>query len=240
MDIGEHNRNLQEHQTRLIQGDVYQDLSTIHLMLTRGVLPVQVVECILGTLPEMNQRTAKMLVTGHSCQSGYNEALRVILKTDYDNAVKRRPFKYLFVTEDDVLWPGNALHQLYAAMKANPHLDGISGLCWTKQRDGYPMTLGDPNDGDENAYYPQVPLKEGVMETKSIPLGCSLLKLDIFRDPRWKTPFFREDCGLNEEPNGRVTVDVFFCHQARKLGYRFGVDCGIKVGHRDPITGQVF
>lgn len=238
----EHNANLEYHQARLLKGTSYEDCSTIHLMLTRGYIMTEVVQCLLTTLPEMNQKGSKMLpvlASGYSCADGYNTAVEHALnQSTQPPGTPFRPYRYLFTTEDDVLWPPDAMHQLLKAMKATG-FDGISGLCWTKQPNGYPMILGDPRN-PYTEYWPQVPQIEGVQPARAIPLGCSLFKLDLFRDPRWKKPWFREDCGLDGEPIGRCTPDVYMCHNAGKLGYRFGVLTDLKLRHKDPVTGRTF
>lgn len=229
LGAGLHNSNLQQERIRLFRGQGYKDCSTVCLTLTRGTVDIDVPMGWMQMTPIMNQKLGRVIVRGASIMEGYNNAVQKVLESEDVR------WKYILFLEDDVVVPPHTWPRLVESLEQGQY-DGVSGLCWTRTYPGQPMIMGAPGSGQ---YYPQVPQADGrVQPCEAIPLGCTLIKTSLFRHPLLKRPWFRDDCGLEGEPGGRTTVDIYFCHQARKLGATFAVDTGVQVAHVD--NGQAF
>jgi hypothetical protein len=60
-------------------------------------------------------------------------------------------------------------------------------------------------------------------------MGFNLWRMEMFKDKRLPRPLFRTKAGSE----GVGTQDLAFWGEARKLGYRCGIDCSVLVGHYD-------
>lgn len=118
-------------------------------------------------------------------------------------------------------------------------LDGIAGVYFAKTEDDeIPLVFGDPKDPNDcnpldirEAYE-----NEEIIECNVIPNGCSLFRLKSVYDvpkPRFMT--------LNGAKGYAATQDVFFCKKAKlETGARFAAHCGVKIGHYDKVTGEIY
>jgi hypothetical protein len=68
----------------------------------------------------------------------------------------------------------------------------------------------------------------GLIEVCGTGMGFALWRLSMFKDERLRRPWFK-----TQTIGGVSTQDLYFAGDARKYGYRFAVDCSIKVGHHD-------
>jgi hypothetical protein len=65
-------------------------------------------------------------------------------------------------------------------------------------------------------------------------MGFNLWRLQMFRDPALRKPWFKTHTG----DQGSVgTQDLYFWTDARKRGYRAAIDCSVLVGHWDERAG---
>lgn len=223
---GLHNSQLDQERIRLYKAQSYRDCATVALTLTRGTVNIDVPLAWMQMMPMMNQKLGRIVVKGANLMEGYNTAVAKILEARVD-------WKYILFLEDDVIPPPHTWPRLVESLELGQY-DGVSALCWTRTYPGHPMIMGQPGSGQ---YYPQVPRNDGsVQPCEAIPLGCTLIKTSLFRNPLLKRPWFRDDCGLEGEVGGRTTVDIYLCHQARKLGATFAVDTSVQVGHIDGGT----
>jgi hypothetical protein len=116
--------------------------------------------------------------------------------------------------------------------KGHKGYDGVSGLYSVKSNPPIPMAFGDPKK--PNDFKPRSvarALKSGsVIEVNGIAMGFALFRKDIFRQV--SKPWF--------DTASTHTQDIFFCQKAKaEAGARFGVHCGVLVGHLDVNSGEV-
>ena len=80
-------------------------------------------------------------------------------------------------------------------------------------------------------FKPQPPRVDGgLVECNGTGMGFNLWRTAMFKDPKLRRPWFRTVASATE---GVGTQDLYFCSDARKNGYRFAIDCSVKVGHYD-------
>lgn len=187
-------------------------------------------------------------------------AHEVLGASPYADAVIKS--KFVFTAEEDNIIPPYAIKQLLEAIYtcpdcglevaehcagkkvpckkckdwrcANGHkgYDAVSGLYSVKTNPATPMAFGHPDK--PNDYRPRNVakyVKAGtVVEVNGIAMGCAIFRKDLFKKVR--KPWFQTGAGY--------TQDLFFCKKATKqAGARFGVHCGVHVGHLDVNTGEV-
>lgn len=116
--------------------------------------------------------------------------------------------------------------------KGHKGYDAIGALYWIKSDPPIPMAFGDPKrPGDFRPRSVAAAIKKGkVIEVNGIAMGCSLFRKDIFK--HLKLPWFKT--------SPKNTQDLFLAAKAKKeLGARFGVHCGIEIGHLDINSGTI-
>lgn len=127
------------------------------------------------------------------------------------------------VTERDDAWVCAAGHRGF---------DAVSGLYFMKTEPPIPMAFGDPRDiSDMRPQSIERPIASGaVIEVNGIAMGCAIWRKGMFA--KVSRPWFQTT------PNN--TQDIFFCRKAKaETGARFGVHCGVRVGHMDLKTGEI-
>jgi hypothetical protein len=224
-DLGVHNKDLDVSIDRLEKSKSYQDLSTIMICPTRGVIPARVVQSWLGLLRPMNQKViGPLFASGMEVGQAYCAMIEMILANP-----DLRTWKYILTIEEDNAPPADGLLKLYESMDK---YDVVQGLYWTKGEGGQPMIYGDPKVFPKN-FIPQRPIPETVMECNGLGMGFNLFKLDIFKNPDIPKPWFKT---VQEVVGGGArayTQDLYFFENAAKYGYKYAVDCRVKVGHFD-------
>lgn len=224
------NGNLETTRNRLIRGNSYKDLSTIMVVPTRGLIPSKVVQSMLGLASPMNQKFLRVFVEKEEVGNAYNIAIQMIL----DNPELSK-WKYVLTMEEDNIAPPDGLLKLYENINK---FDAISGLYFVKGENGAAMIYGNPQDMPMS-FIPQLPIPDQVVECNGIGMGFALFKLDMFR--KIPKPWFKT---LQEYTPGQgmaaATQDLYFCQNAKKEGFRFSVDCRIRVGHYDYENDVVY
>jgi hypothetical protein len=227
-DLGVHNKDLDVSIDRLEKSKSYQDLSTIMICPTRGVIPARVVQSWLGLLRPMNQKViGPLFASGMEVGQAYCAMIEMILANP-----DLRTWKYILTIEEDNAPPADGLLKLYESMDK---YDVVQGLYWTKGEGGQPMIYGDPKVFPKN-FIPQRPIPETVMECNGLGMGFNLFKLDIFKNPDIPKPWFKT---VQEVVGGGArayTQDLYFFENAAKYGYKYAVDCRVKVGHFDYVN----
>jgi hypothetical protein len=224
-DIGVHNRDLDESNSRLDKSKSYQDLSTIIICPTRGVIPARVVQSWLGMLRPMNQKIiGPLFAVGMEVGAAYNSLFEMIM-----NNPELSNWKYILTIEEDNMPPVDGLLKLYESMDK---YDVVQGLYWTKGEGGMPMCYGDPKVFPKN-FIPQKPIVDTVMECNGLGMGFNLFKLDIFKNPELKKPWFKTVQEVVQGGARAYTQDLYFYENAARFGYRYACDCRVKVGHYD-------
>ncbi len=228
--VGRNNQNLEATRDRLIRGGSYKDLSTIMIVPTRGLIPAKVVQSMLGLASPMNQKFLRIFVEKMEVGEAYNHAIQLIL----DNPELSK-WKYVLTMEEDNLCPPNGLLTLYESINK---FDAVSGLYFVKGECGAAMIYGNPMEMPAN-FVPQLPVPDQVVECNGIGMGFALFKLDMFK--KMPKPWFKT---LQEYEPGQgmkaATQDLYFCQNAKKEGFRFAVDCRIRVGHYDYASDTIW
>lgn len=230
---GFHNQDIQRSQERLLQAKSYRDLSTIIICPTRGLISAKVVQSWMALMRPMNQKViGPLFAIGMEVGEAYNSMIEMILANP-----DLSTWKYLLTIEEDNIPPPDGLLKLYEAMDM---YDVVGGLYWTKGEGGQPMIYGDPAVTPTN-FIPQVPQSETIQPANGLGMGFNLFKLEMFKNPELKKPWFQT---LQEFVPGvgarAYTQDLYFYEHAGKLGYKFACDTRVKVGHYDVNTDIVW
>lgn len=230
----------------------YRDQSHVLLTPTRGDVPVEVALSWLKLQSPVNHQRAWFHRKKQEVAAAYNWLVDMAMTNDV-----AKGFRWLVTAEDDNILPENGIIELLAAIYKCPDcgaevsdsnvcpeghrgFDAVSGLYFTKSEPGFPMAFGDPamRKGERINFEP-VSIKGAVEERKvievnGIAMGFAVWRRDLFEQV--KRPWFKT---VNETGGG--TQDLYFCHKAIvEAGARFGVHCGVQVGHIDRNTGVIY
>ena len=220
---GRHNNS--DYKQRLETCRTYEDLSTICIVPTRGVIAAKVVQNWMGMMTAMNQKFMRMFVIGLEVGEAYTQAITGILAHE-----ELRSWKYILTLEEDNLVPPDGLLKLYESIK---DYDAVGGLYWTKGDAGQPMCYGDPKAVPVN-FIPQIPEVDSITECNGLGMGFTLFKTQMFLDDKLPKPLFQTKQVYTPGKGVECfTQDLYFFQQARALGYRFACDARVKVGHYD-------
>jgi hypothetical protein len=233
LNLGINNADLQATIERLNRGKTFQDLSTVIVCPTRGVITDRVVQSWMGLIRPMNQKViGPIFIRGYEVGQAYNTAVEMILANP-----ELSKWKYMLTIEEDNLPPAEGLLKLYEDMEK---FDVVGGLYWTKGEGGQPMIYGDPSVQPVN-FIPQKPIPDTVQPANGLGMGFNLFKIDIFKDPKIQKPWFKT---LQEFVPGlgskQYTQDLYFYENAGKAGYKFACDTRVRVGHFDASTDVVW
>src|SRR3990167_5873788 len=225
-----------------------------------GLNPV-IVESWKRLVKPMNVPVLEMMVNGYEVGDAYNKAIEMILANPTLNT-----FKYILTMEHDNIVPfipntQGPLMMLYEDIEKG--FDVAGGLYWTKGNPSMPLIYGDPKEKrDKNpaGYFKVIfasnkpkskDWKEGqivmgewhdgdIVECNGSGMGFTLFKLELFKDKRFKKPWFKT-CNDHTDRGPRLyTQDLYGFEQIRKLGYRVCVDTRVKLGHLDTKTGIIY
>lgn len=250
-----------KHYQQLPRGKTFKDLSTVIVTPVRGqVAERREIECphcgMMGEqevavtngiampvvrswermIRPMNQPITTLDASGYEVGDAYESAVQTILEGDYT-----KNFQYVLFLEDDVVvpWMPNTkgpLWQLYERIADG--YDVANGLYWTKGLHAMPLIFGDPEKGTDNFEAITDGWEPGdVVECNGAGMGFSLWKLDIFRDKRFKRPWFKTMQTVGE---GVMTQDLYAYKKIRELGYRVCVDTGIRCGHYSAHDQEIY
>ncbi len=221
-------------------GSSYRDTSTVIVCPTRGMVHHRVVSSWQNLIHPMNQKRAFLFASGEEVGRAYDGLIKGILADP-----NLRSWRYLMTVEDDNVLPPDAHVRLLESIELGP-FDAVGGLYWTKGDFNMPMAYGDPREYAETGRLDFRPrdvracLDSGqVMEVNGIAMGCSLYRMDLFRElePPW---FVTVSDVVPDKGPQSFTQDLYFCERAKRAGKRFAVDMRVKVGHLDTATGVVY
>lgn len=237
-----------------ISGSTYRDNSTIVIVPTRGMIHHKVVAAWNNLIPPMNQKRTPlqfatpgpgeerhMIVTsGHEVGRAYDTMIKHILAHP-----ELSKWKYILTLEDDNLPPPDAHIRLLESIEHGKY-DAVGGLYFTKGDLNMPMCYGDPAQYRRTGELDFRPrdvrnaMQSGnLIECNGIAMGCSLYRLDLFREI--PEPWF---VTVNDVVEGQgpqcFTQDLWFCQKAVRAGKRFAVDARVRVGHLDINSGEVY
>jgi len=221
-DYGKHNSDL-DATIRRLQGDSsWKKLDTIMLVPAGGTIPTKVVASWLNMYGAPNNQLYRMFCVGMEVGEAYSQAIQNIL--DHPELSK---FKYILTVEHDNSMPPDGLIKLLAQAEAHPEFACIGGAYFTKGEGGVLQAWGDPRDPVLN-FRPQVPVPNSLMECCGTGMGFNLWRLDMFKDPKLRKPWFK-----TQTEGGVATQDLYFWANARQHGYRCAIDTSVTVGHYD-------
>lgn len=233
----------------------YRDQSHVLLTPTRGDVPIEAALSWLKLASPMNHPRGWFHRKRQEVAAAYNWLVDMAL-TD----PTAKSYKWLVTAEDDNILPDDGLIELMAAIHQCPDcgqsvdddnlcpeghrgFDAISALYFTKSEPGMPMAYGDPAKADLSSGYVNFEpvsirdaVNEGrVIEVNGIAMGFTLWRRSLFEEV--SEPWFKT---VNED--GRCdTQDLYFCRRAKlEAGARFGVHCGVRVGHIDRASGVIY
>jgi|SRR5262245_1574031 len=223
-----------------LKGNTYRDQSTIVIVPSREeMFHHRITTGIHGMISPMNQRRYIMFCVGDEVGVAYNRMITSILGHPELSA-----FRYVMTVESDNLVPHDAHLRLLETIEAGMW-DAVSGLYFTKGELNMPMAYGDPARYEATGVLEFTPrdvseaLASGkVMPVNGIAMGCALWRMDLFRQV--PQPWFVTLADVVDGKYEAMTQDLYFCREARKRGHRFAVDCRVKVGHMDLVTGEVY
>jgi hypothetical protein len=91
---------------------------------------------------------------------------------------------------------------------------------------------GDPSTLPLN-FIPQKPVSNTIQECNGLGMGFTLFKMDIFKDPKLRRPWFKTHQGYDPQSGGAsaYTQDLYFFENIRKNGYKVASDNRVLVGH---------
>jgi hypothetical protein len=223
---GAHNQDLTETNARLLKGASWKRQRTIVIVPAADLIPAKVALSHWNLCFPPNNGLVRILAQGLEVGDAYSRAIEQILAHP-----DLSTWEYLLTIEHDNCPPGDGVVKLMERMDAHPELACIGGLYFTKGEGGCAQIWGDIKDPMVN-YRPQPPdPKGGLVECYGTGMGFNLWRLSMFRDTRLKKPWFETYTG--KDGKGVGTQDLTFWTEARKYGYRCGIDCSVKVGHYD-------
>lgn len=215
----------------LAKGKQYQDLSTICIVPSRGVIAAKVVQNWMSLITPMNNRFIRMFAVGMEVGEAYSSVIEQIV-----NHPELSKWRYILTLEDDVMIPPDGLLKLYESLEGGvdgKKYDVIGGLYFTKGAGGQPMIYGNPKDMPLS-FRPQVPTPETVQPACGLGMGFNLFRMAIFKDKELPRPWFKTlqhyQPGIGSEV---MTQDLYFYQNAGKLGYKFACDTRVRCGHYD-------
>jgi hypothetical protein len=237
----------------------YKDRSTVIVCPTRGWIDSRVVESWQGLIHAMNQRRiGPIFARGYEVGEAYNALIANVI-----DHPQLKTWRYVLTLEDDNLPPPDAHMKLLEAMEEHPEFDAISGLYHTKDAAQTPMAYGDPEDFKRTGKTLHFPIDKSILDPRGgpvevlgIPMGCTIWKMDLFRQvpPPWFMTLSDKilvggtlvdhDKLTNEQAADAkrcMTQDLSFCEIAVKMyGKRFAVLPSVRVGHLDTEEGTVY
>lgn len=228
LESGVHNSDLKKVNQRIIEGGSWKKQRTIMLIPAGVSIPTKVYLSHCGLIFPPNQAQFRMAAIGMEVGEAFSNAIAEILAHP-----ELSQWEYLLTIEHDNIPPPDGLVKLIDRMEKNPQYACIGGLYFTKGEGGVPQIWGDPKDALN--FRPQAPDPNGgLVECCGTGMGFNLWRLQMFKDPKLRKPWFKTLNG--SEGQGVGTQDLYFASDARKNGYRFAVDCSVKVGHYEKET----
>jgi len=220
---GEHNKDLKQTRSRLMKGGSWKRQRIVVIIPSSDMISAKVSLSHWSLAFPPNNGVVRMLALGQEVGEAYSNAIEQILSNP-----DLSQWEYVLCIEHDNLPPADGVIKLVEDMEQHPEFAGIGGLYFTKGPGGAPQIWGDPKDPLPN-FRPQLPDPNGgLVECCGLGQGFTLFRLAMFKDPKLRKPWF-----VTQKKEGVSTQDLYFASDARKHGYRFAVDCSIRVGHYD-------
>jgi hypothetical protein len=228
-NAGYHNQNLELSTARISRAGTWKKQRVVAIIPAGPMIPTKVALAMRTVVFPPNQAAHWIGAVGHEVGEAYSSTIEAVLSHP-----ELSQWEFILTFEHDNLPPPEGLVKLIESMEQHPELSCIGGLYWTKGVDGVPQIWGDPNDTIN--FRPQRPREGEVVECVGTGMGFNLWRIAMFKDARLRKPWFKTVAGAE----GVGTQDLYFWSDARKYGYRCGVDCRVLVGHYDVATDTVW
>lgn len=212
---------------RLLKGGSWKKQRIVVILPAAAMIPAKVALSHWNLIFPPNQGVVRILALGMEVGDAYSTAIeQVLAHPDLSS------WEYILTLEHDNAPPPDGVLKLLERMEDNPFLSCVGGLYFTKGAGGVPQIWGDPQDPVLN-FRPQLPdVNGGLVECCGTGMGFNLWRTTMFQDARLPRPLFK----TKASKDGVGTQDLAFWAEARKLGYRCAIDCGVRVGHYDGET----
>lgn len=205
--------------------------------ITLGMVPIEWCVTMMRLQCPINCLMESLLVKGMEVGVARNYL------AEYASRMKPRP-EYLLTVGDDMLASWNSLLILYEEMRKG-EFDVLSGLYYMKADQYSPPMPVMSKEGIEGYVLPHVHFTPGeVIDVIITGMDFTLIRTDIF-DNLGPPPWFKtaDSKDIENEETKTLTIfteDAFFCEKVRSKGYRIGVHSGVRVGHMNTRTGEVY
>ena len=226
---GIHNKNGDITKSRLIKGGSWKRERIIMAIPADTMIPAKCALALWNLIMPPNNGCVRILCQNMEVGHAYSVCLEQVLAHP-----DLKDWEFFLTVEHDNLPPQDGVLKLVESMEAHPELSAIGGLYFCKGENGCSQIWGDIRDPIMN-FRPQVPIPETVQECVGLGMGFTMFRLSMFKDPALRRPWF-----VTQKAGGVSTQDLYFWSDARKLGYRCGVDTRVKTGHLDVQTGIVW
>ena len=132
-------------------------------------------------------------------------------------------YDYLFCVDSDIVLPKDTLSKMISADK-----DIISGLYIQRKPEQHILEIYRDNEhgGVSNISYEQIRDK-GLVEIAACGMGCCLINSEVIRTLPY--PHFVYKSALNHA--NTFSEDIYFCLQARRMGFKIWADSSIQCDH---------
>ncbi len=223
---GAHNADPEGTRARLLKGASWKKQRIIVIIPAADLIPAKVALSHWNLAFPPNNGVVRILAQGLEIGEAYSSAIEQILAHP-----DLSTWEYILTIEHDNCPAGDGVIRLLERMEEHPELACIGGLYFTKGEGGVAQIWGDIKDPVPN-YRPQLPDPNGgLVECYGTGMGFNLWRLKMFKDEKFKKPWFKTFNGRDGQGIG--TQDLTFWTEARKHGYRCAIDCSVKVGHYD-------
>lgn len=223
-DFGRHNADFEKASSRIIEGGSWKKQRIIVMLPAAQTIPTKVALSHWNLIFPPNQPVYRMLCLGMEVGDAYSQAIEAVIAHP-----QLSEWEYVLTVEHDNVPAPDGVLKLLKRMDERPELSCISGLYWTKFEGGVPQIWGSPQQDPVINFRPQPPVPGDLVECYGTGMGFALWRLAMFKDKNIKRPLFVTKAGAD----GVGTQDLAFWGEARKWGYRCGVDCDVLVGHYD-------
>lgn len=217
---GYHNADLAKTHSRLLKGSSWKKQRIAVVVPASDTIPTRVALSFRNLAFPPNQGAVWLAAEGMEVGDAYSTAIESILASP-----ELGQWEYLLCIEHDNCPPADGVLRLLEHMEAHPEFAAIGGLYFTKGFNGVAQIWGDPKDPVLN-FRPIPPDPNGgLVECNGTGMGFTLFRLQMFRDPRLRKPWFKTTAG--------GTQDLYAWADFKKHGYRCAIACDVKVGHYD-------
>jgi hypothetical protein len=220
---GVHNGDPGKTRSRLEKSAAWKKQRIVVIIPAGSSIPVKVYLSHMNLVFPPNNGVARIAAIGMEVGAAYSDAIEQVLAHP-----ELSQWEYILTVEHDNMPPQDGVLKLLERMEANPKLDCIGGLYYTKGHGGVPQIWGDPKDPVLN-FRPQLPDPNGgLVECNGTGMGFNLWRMRMFKDKKLRKPWF-----VTQKKDGVATQDLYAWSDFKKNGYRCAIDCSVRVGHYD-------